>query len=565
MREVQQEEQVREVQQEEQGRGVQQEEQVREVQHEEQGREAQQEEQQEQMEQERGGQQEQQAMPPRSAKVRHGMQFSMKLGHNISASVKGDNLRRAQSMLAQVPATINLSEFEVVAVAHHSPTLFLQRCGHPPLSYDGGVLYDGKVDFPSEFPKPQLGMDASSNMKPVQACLFGRALISMLEGQSETVCDDSMVAVGVHVKKQICHMVWMVHLPSSGVFRGSVATNPSVVSPGGKLSSVTHNKSTVDTLLSVRKAVLDGTMTLSKTSKKKARKATPPAATPPTTCGGHHQGEGGHNAHEPHDMDLDDLLLFSAFPTHSSPIDKTTNGLLSKERTKRSRRPTHAEHKKQRLLAKEQEEQKREVQQEEHSEAKEQERQGQQEQQEEQVREVQHELEEQQEEQEREVQQEVQHELEEQQEEQEREVQQEVQHELEEQQEEQEQQEQQHHQQQHHQQQHHQQQHHHQQQRQHQQHQQHQPTRTQHQHQQQHHDSGYVQELLARIQDLEQTAHALPSQQQSTAQGALPPPHMPHQGLPRAPYCSLPILLSPHAALSPYCSTSKPDWLKLWW
>ena len=123
-------------------------------------------------------------------------------------------------MLAQVPATINLSEFEVVAVAHHSPTLFLQRCGHPPLSYDGGVLYDGKVDFPSEFPKPQLGMDASSNMKPVQACLFGRALISMLEGQSETVCDDSMVAVGVHVKKQICHMVWMVHLPPSGVFRG---------------------------------------------------------------------------------------------------------------------------------------------------------------------------------------------------------------------------------------------------------------------------------------------------------------------------------------------------------
>jgi hypothetical protein len=140
VREVQQEEQVREVQQEEQVRGVQQEEQVREVQQEEQGREVQQEEQQEQMEQERGGQQEQQAMPPRSAKVRHGMQFSMKLGHNISASVKGDNLRRAQSMLAQVPATINLSEFEVVAVAHHSPTLFLQRCGHPPLSYDGGVL-----------------------------------------------------------------------------------------------------------------------------------------------------------------------------------------------------------------------------------------------------------------------------------------------------------------------------------------------------------------------------------------------------------------------------------------
>jgi flagellar biosynthesis GTPase FlhF len=127
-------------------------------------------------------------------------------------------------MIEKLPPGIALGDFEAAALAFHGDTIFLQQRHQSPIRLaDGAVVYDGKLS---------IVQDAMGQVT-TQATLFGRAVTTKV-GVSE---EDSLVVIGVVVKKPSSHMSWMVHMslvadvytPTGAVYKGKTSCHPSLL------------------------------------------------------------------------------------------------------------------------------------------------------------------------------------------------------------------------------------------------------------------------------------------------------------------------------------------------
>ena len=137
----------------------------------------------------------------------------------MAARIHGEELKVASRLLALVPPeSYALADFEAHSVSFHGTVLFLQRKGEEPLKCAGGLVYDGKLEVPKD-----------GGPGGVQCCLFGRALVT--RGGDQASEEDSLVVMGVYVKKPSCHMTWMLHIPTSTAFKGKAASHPHLINP----------------------------------------------------------------------------------------------------------------------------------------------------------------------------------------------------------------------------------------------------------------------------------------------------------------------------------------------